>query len=675
MLNFRLLGKTMRCSIFITVLMLIAAVRTAAQDTLVLNDLRDLKNELPLFAYCSIYEETGDIPLTFEEARRQDFIPFSDIHRQARSTDRPLLIQWKRFTVRNSSSDTLRFFVNVGAHYFARLYDHHGELARTGIYETRAEGFYKAVMPLTLQPETLHTFWIRSEDRRGHLVPPWISVETPSAFAQNSMESARRDRLLFLLLGSLTGCLFFMSLFTAFQYFLYRDKAFLWYIIYTMASAFVGLFWIDIRHQFGLFSSLFHDLIFSVFLFIIPVFYTLFIGEILQLSSRFPRGWQVVRVLMSVAVLQMLIEFITMRTGRFWFPDGFGYFISMVPVTLLNLLLLLMTVLSKDKVKWFMFGGLMSMLVLWCSPMLIPHHMEITWSMVNVLLIFMPFYFLLGLVIEAICFAFALAYKSKLVLMEKNRLQEQYNTELQATLSFRTSQLEAQNRLVEQQKIQEVQTSFEKKIAETEMTALRAQMNPHFIFNCLNSIKLYTLENDSETASSYLTMFSQLIRLVLDNSRSEKISLMKELQTLRLYIELEAMRFKNKISYHIIIPPDLDQQFTEIPPMLIQPYVENAIWHGLMHKKEGGLLEIKLSAEEEHFLLVEITDDGIGREQAVLFKSKSATRHKSFGLKMTSERIDMIHQIYGIRADVQVTDLKDHNNKPCGTRVTLKIPI
>jgi len=151
-------------------------------------------------------------------------------------------------------------------------------------------------------------------------------------------------------------------------------------------------------------------------------------------------------------------------------------------------------------------------------------------------------FLLLGLVIEAICFSFALTYRSKLVLLEKNKLQENYNHQLQTALQARTTELKAQNKLVEAQKIKQIEAAFEQKIAETEMTALRAQMNPHFIFNCLNSIKLYTLENDSQTASEYLTIFLQLIRLVLENSRSEKVTLQKELETLRLYIEVEAMR-------------------------------------------------------------------------------------------------------------------------------------
>jgi LytS/YehU family sensor histidine kinase len=239
----------------------------------------------------------------------------------------------------------------------------------------------------------------------------------------------------------------------------------------------------------------------------------------------------------------------------------------------------------------------------------------------------------------------------------------------------RTAELELQNKLVETQKIKQVETMFEKKIAETEMIALRAQMNPHFIFNCLNSIKLYTLENDSQTASEYLTKFSQLIRLVLENSRSEKVTLYKELETLKLYIELEAMRFKDKVQYQLHVASQIDQQYTEIPPLLLQPYVENAIWHGLMHKEAGGNITIDISQPAEYLLHIEITDDGIGREMAREHKSKSATRQKSFGLKMTSERLEAINHIYQTNTEVKIIDLVDSKGKATGTKVIIEIPL
>ena len=208
-----------------------------------------------------------------------------------------------------------------------------------------------------------------------------------------------------------------------------------------------------------------------------------------------------------------------------------------------------------------------------------------------------------------------------------------------------------------------------------EMAALRAQMNPHFLFNCINSIKLYTLQNDTDKAAEYLTKFSRLLRMVLENSRSELVSLHYELEALQLYIELEAMRFKQKVQFTIQVSPEIDQQYVCIPPLLLQPYVENAIWHGLMHKPEGGTVSVEVSQPQDNLLHIEITDDGVGRERAGELKSKSAGKHKSFGMQVTADRIRMINQLYNTHTQAQVLDLVDSFGQACGTRVTLDIPV
>ena len=213
------------------------------------------------------------------------------------------------------------------------------------------------------------------------------------------------------------------------------------------------------------------------------------------------------------------------------------------------------------------------------------------------------------------------------------------------------------------------------KIQETEITALRAQMNPHFIFNCLNSIQLYTAQNNTEKATDYLNKFSRLIRLVLENSRSDKVSLENELETLRLYIEMEAMRFRGKVNFQINIAQNVDKDYIQIPPLLIQPFVENAIWHGLMHKEEGGTIRIEVTQPNDHLLRFDITDDGVGREKAAEFKSKSATQNKSFGMKVTAERIELINQLYNTATQVQIVDLKNKQGEATGTKVVVEIPI
>ena len=221
----------------------------------------------------------------------------------------------------------------------------------------------------------------------------------------------------------------------------------------------------------------------------------------------------------------------------------------------------------------------------------------------------------------------------------------------------------------------QLRAEFQQIIAETELAALRAQMNPHFIFNCLNSLNLYILENDIDLASDYLQRFSKLIRLVLENSRLERIPLSNEVEALKLYMLLECMRFKEKLHFTIEVDPRIDAEMVEIPPLLLQPFIENAIWHGLMHRVEGGSILLKISELNEKTIHAEIIDDGIGRAAAATIKSKSATRQKSFGMKVTSERIAAINQIYNTATKVEVIDLFDANGQACGTKVVVEIPI
>ncbi len=223
---------------------------------------------------------------------------------------------------------------------------------------------------------------------------------------------------------------------------------------------------------------------------------------------------------------------------------------------------------------------------------------------------------------------------------------------------------------------QQKEAEFQRRLGDISLSALRSQMNPHFIFNCLNSIKLYTTKNDTAAASEYLTKFSKLIRLVLENSRNERITLSSDLDALRLYVEMEAMRFKEKLMYDLFVENDVELDFIDIPPLLLQPYVENAIWHGLMHKEEGGKIDIHVGMEHRPaILIITITDNGVGRAKSAELKSKTATKHKSYGMKVTSERLDLINRVYKTGASVVVDDLLDQAGGAAGTRVTIRIPI
>jgi len=207
-----------------------------------------------------------------------------------------------------------------------------------------------------------------------------------------------------------------------------------------------------------------------------------------------------------------------------------------------------------------------------------------------------------------------------------------------------------------------------------EMQALRAQMNPHFIFNSLNSISRFILKNQRVEANDYLTKFSKLIRMTLQHSAMTTIKLANELSMLQLYLELECLRFNKKIAYEFQCDPNLDSELIEIPPLLLQPYVENAIWHGLMLKKEDGHLWINIK-QEEKYLVCSITDDGIGRKKAAELKNATAATHKSIGMNITASRIALLNQSKQLKSDVKIVDLVLEDGTPGGTQVIINLPL
>ena len=210
-------------------------------------------------------------------------------------------------------------------------------------------------------------------------------------------------------------------------------------------------------------------------------------------------------------------------------------------------------------------------------------------------------------------------------------------------------------------------------VTETEIKALRAQTNPHFIFNALNSISLFVLKNDSDQAQYYLMRFAQLMRDVLENSEHDVISLGKEFSILKTYMELEVLRFGGKYTFDIIIPEELLNAHIIIPPLLLQPIIENAIWHGLMPlENRNGLLVLK-AKKENHTVTITVEDNGIGRKKSAEIKAGKTSHKTSKGIFMTKNRIDLFNQKHTEKIKINTTDLFDENNNPIGTKVELLI--
>ncbi|MBX3163121.1 MAG: histidine kinase [Bacteroidetes bacterium] len=221
------------------------------------------------------------------------------------------------------------------------------------------------------------------------------------------------------------------------------------------------------------------------------------------------------------------------------------------------------------------------------------------------------------------------------------------------------------------------QQDFERKVemSKTELKALRSQMNPHFIFNSLNSIQHYIFNAKSDEAIKYLNKFARLVRLILNNSNKPTVTIEEDLEALKLYLELEQMRFEEQFDYELIIDKTVDLDYDIMPPLLMQPYVENAIIHGLNTKPEKGKLTIHLTSEN-NFLICTITDNGIGRAKAAEIKrTMPYKKHQSMGMKITEERLKILNEINNSQLSVTITDLKSSNDEALGTQVKLFVPL
>jgi tetratricopeptide (TPR) repeat protein len=206
------------------------------------------------------------------------------------------------------------------------------------------------------------------------------------------------------------------------------------------------------------------------------------------------------------------------------------------------------------------------------------------------------------------------------------------------------------------------------------LKSLRSQMNPHFIFNALNSVNHFIAQNDERTANKFLSEFSRLMRLVLENSQEDFIPLTKEQEIISLYIKLEHYRFRDKFDYEINIEDDINLEAVEIPPMLVQPYIENAVWHGLRYKESKGHLSLSIGSNEQG-LKIEITDDGIGRKRSASLKTENQKKQHSTGLKNIQERLNIINKVYRVHYAIEVSDLFPNNPQHAGTRVVIHLPL
>ena len=627
------------------------------------------------------YEDPANDTLqSLSSVRTKRFIPLSVAPKIRSHGDliKSKRIVWLQFQLVNThSTDTLQLWYDPGVHAISTLYESSGRLLDKGGFFTGMHRGWPWSVSLVIPPQSNKTYYVRLIDYIRVFPTDADLIYSPQGYARAQAQEARLTKWLLVTMAMIVGCLLLMGFYTLFQYYLNHDTTYLYYALYSGAAFCWIAKFADSRLALGMapafMPQLFHPGWISIS-YSVSFFYALFLSKLLNLRSEQPGLWQIVQFLMGILAVQQVAALLELFTDP-WFTYNTYYRISDLSGVITGLVLIMATIRSRSKLKAYLLAGGIGLFIISISPL----HGFLLFTTVSaeaaIFINYPPFFMALGLLIELFCFALALAYRSRLVELENASMHATYTHQLEEQLARRTEEIQAQSRQLETQHIRQLELGFEQKLAETEMTALRAQMNPHFIFNCLNSIKLYAIDNDAAKASDYLTKFSRLIRLVLENSRSERVTLQNELDALHLYLTMEAMRFKDKLNFRIDVAPVIDAEFIEIPPLLLQPYVENAIWHGLMHKDSGGNVLVRVEQPQDDCLRVTITDDGIGRAEAANLKSKSAMPKKSFGMNVTGERIALINQLYKTSTHVQIRDLVDSEGHPAGTEVVVEIRV
>jgi sensor histidine kinase YesM len=292
---------------------------------------------------------------------------------------------------------------------------------------------------------------------------------------------------------------------------------------------------------------------------------------------------------------------------------------------------------------------------------------------------------ILGLFFEVLIFSFGLVYKikaindqklitqKKMILFQNNEklIKEEHQRHLEKQLKIRENELLEISKKAEKEKVDAITASYEGRLALLQLKTLSNQMNPHFIFNALNSIKSYLIVNDQKNAVFYLNQFSKLVRHILESLREDYITLKEELDIIKIYMNLENMRFGYSIDFQLTIDPEIDTEEIRIPTLILQPFIENALVHGLLPKSGERTLVVDVYKKHED-VIITIVDNGIGREASNRSKSEKVIVKKSIGLRIINERLNLYNKKHDYLMKYDIEDLK-REEVASGTKVCLTI--
>ena len=475
------------------------------------------------------------------------------------------------------------------------------------------------------------------------------------------------------LLTFFAGVLTILGVYHFLLYFQQKIKAYLFYSLYLF-FVFLSLFRFGSGGLFEIFLKYFQD--YQYFITEVTfVVYLLFAYSFLEMKRHAPRWNRYVMtanfIFLGIAILVQTLSFLV--GGRYLRVMGYNFFLIYMPI--LAVISYYPIIKKPISLKFYLIAGSLILFLGWLGPVVV-YQFSLGWENFRIA----SGFFLLCGIFEVLLFSLGLGHKQKLLLQENRRakkelmMQNKENEELRLRIQQKLEQnVETLSKQIELDKMEKLTAEYEKELAELKVSFLRSQMNPHFIFNSLNSIKLYIINNEKENAIYYLNKFSKFIRKVLDATREKVSSLAEEIETIELYVNIENIRFDNQISFSVKMEEGLKLQGIKVPSLILQPFVENAIWHGLPLVKQKQL-SLRIEKETSTEIKIMIEDNGIGMEKSKQINQQKFHRRRSVGLKITRERLQTFYRDYEGSYALTYSDLyPEKANK--GTQVTVKLPL
>ncbi|MFK8060374.1 MAG: sensor histidine kinase [Polaribacter sp.] len=472
----------------------------------------------------------------------------------------------------------------------------------------------------------------------------------------------------------LQGMLFILIAYHTTSYFFTKDKSFVMYAAYLFLVA-VYLIPRTINTSSNYLSENF-DYFFTSFNWVIQIWYWMlyscFAIHFLNLKNKdLKLAKQISFYILITTIFSTFFFIIDLFFLEMKYIARFFMFVF-TPISLLFVYFFLKAIYKfKDKINKFFVVGL----IFFLGFSVLALYLSVISENYPIKFIRPIDFFMIGVLLEAITLSIGLGYKYHIYRQESNNYNSLLIAELQKNEVLKDRLNEKLSEKIETQKITEVQNLYEKQINELKLTSLLTQMNPHFIFNALNSIKLHIINNEPKKASHYLNKFSKLIRKILEASKQKESTLSEELETMDLYMTIENIRFSNEIDFQVIVDENINLQTTKLPPLILQPFLENALWHGLSSKKNDKKILLNIQKTTEIFIQINIEDNGIGRIASAKIKSEKSIKRGAVGISLTKDRLDNFVKNFKNNYAITYIDLVDEKNKATGTKVILEIPL